>query len=64
MYLTYVLVGEYTQGIEGRLLPPPKKPQINATVLFDSTVDSMANPSIFVVYYDAQNYPAYLITYT
>ena len=63
MYLAYVLVGEYTQGIEGRLLPPPKKPKVDATVLFDSTVDTMINPRIFVVYSDAQVYPAYLITY-
>ena len=32
-------------------------------MLFDSTVDNVANPAIFFLYFDAQSYPAYLITY-
>ena len=63
MYLTRVLTGEYTASSQGTLIPPPKNPQVNPNVLFDSTVDNVANPRIFVVYFDAQNYPAYLITY-
>ena len=63
MYLTRVLTGEYTTSSQGMLIPPPKNPQVNPNVLFDSTVDNVANPSIFVVYNDACNYPAYLITY-
>ena len=63
MYLTQVLTGEFTVGKQDTTLPPAKNPKANPNVLFDSTVNVEANPSIFVVYFDAQNYPAYLITY-
>ena len=63
MYLTQVLTGEFAVGNQATKIPPPKNPQVDMNVLFDSTVDSIANPSIFVVYFDAQSYPAYLITY-
>ena len=63
MYLTRVLTGEFTASGQGTLIPPAKNPLVNQNVLFDSTVDNVANPTIFVVYFDAQNYPAYLITY-
>ena len=42
-----------------------KSPPINSEqpeILFDSMVDDTNNPSIFVVYYDNQSYPEYLIT--
>ena len=64
MYLTRVLTGEFTVGSHKTKIPPAKNPQVNQNVLFDSTVDNVANPTIFVVYYDAHNYPAYLITYS
>ena len=63
MYLTRVLTGEFTVGNSKTFVPPPKNLQVNQTVLFDSTVDNVTNPAIFVVYFDAQSYPAYLITY-
>ena len=63
MYLTRVLTGEFTVGSSSTVIPPPKNPQDDQTVLFDSTVDNVTNPRIFVVYFDSQNYPAYLITY-
>jgi hypothetical protein len=31
--------------------------------LFDTTVNNVANPSIYVTYHDAQSYPEYLITF-
>ena len=62
MYLVRVLVGEYTQGISSMIVAPPKGPN-DATVLYDSVVDNTSNPSIFVVFYDADAYPEYLITY-
>ena len=64
MYLTRVLTGEFIASGQGTVIPPAKNPQVNPNVLFDSTVDTMGNPGIYVVYFDAQNYPAYLITYT
>ena len=63
MYFTWVLTGEYTVGNSGMLVPPPKNPNVSQNILFDSTVDNQANPTIYVVYNDSQNYPAYLIKY-
>ena len=63
MYYTQVLVGEYTVGDGGMIVPPAKNPQLDDTILFDATVDSTSNPTIFVVYQDAQNYPAYVVNY-
>lgn len=31
--------------------------------LYDTTVDALTNPSIYVTYHDAQAYPEYLITF-
>jgi len=44
------------------IIPPPKNPQ-DQNVLFDSVVDNISNPQIFVVFFDAQTYPEYLITF-
>ena len=63
VYLAWVLTGEYTKGESNMVVPPPKNPQINQHVPFDSTVDNIANPSIFVVYNDSQTYPDYIIKY-
>ena len=62
MYLTRVLVGEYTQGRQGLIIPPVKDPN-DPTDLYDSVVDNVQNPQIFVVFYDWQCYPEYLITF-
>ena len=62
MYLTRVLVGEYTVGKKGILTPPVKDPS-NLTDSYDTVVDDVSNPSIFVVFYDWQCYPEYLITF-
>ena len=43
-------------------VPPPKnssRPEIR----YDSVVNDISNPSIFVVFYDSQCYPEYLITF-
>ena len=63
MYLTRVLVGEYTVGRQGLLTPPAKNPTVDPTDTFDSVVDQNPNPTIFVVFYDWQCYPEYLITF-
>ena len=31
--------------------------------LFDTTVDTITNPSILVAYHDAQAYPEYLVSF-
>ena len=62
MYLARVLVGQYCQGDPSMKKPPPKDPQ-QPEILFDSMVNKMTDPSIFVVYYDNQCYPEYLIRF-
>ena len=61
MYLARVLAGEYTTGRQGMITPPPKGS--DATDAYDTVVDNPSNPTIFVVFYDNQCYPDYLITF-
>ena len=61
-----VAVGEYCKGKKDALIPDPRRAR--SSVLFDSTVgllrgDTMASPSIYVTYHDAQAYPEYLISF-
>ena len=55
MYFVQVLTGEYTQGSRGLLVPPSKDPT-NPTILYDSVVDKVQNPRVFVTFSDACNY--------
>jgi len=61
LYLAHVLVGECAVGRQGMITPPPKGS--DATDAYDSVVDDTGNPSIFVVFYDNQCYPDYLVTF-
>lgn len=61
MYLTRVLVVNFTQGMKD--LPAPPKKRSNAIVLYDSVTDNMKIPSMFVIFHDVQAYPEYLITF-
>ena len=64
MFLCRVVVGEYCKGVRDALVPPAR----SGNVLFDSTVgllggDTIASPSIYVTYHDAQAYPEYLVRF-
>jgi len=59
IFLCRVLVGEYCQGKQDALTPDVRA----GYDLYDSTVDSMRDPTIFVTYHDAQAYPEYLIRF-
>ncbi|KAJ6665482.1 hypothetical protein lerEdw1_003323 [Lerista edwardsae] len=61
MYLARVLTGDYCVGTAGQITPPPKTP--GGVDLYDSVADSTTNPSMFVIFRDAQAYPEYLITF-
>ena len=61
MYIARVLVGKFTKGKENLLEPPLI--DNNQNVRYDSVVDNVANPEIFVIFFDYQSYPEYLITY-
>ncbi|XP_074949069.1 protein mono-ADP-ribosyltransferase PARP14 [Phalacrocorax aristotelis] len=62
MYLARVLTGEYCAGSGGLITPPPKHPA-DPTDLYDSVVDNVYNPTMFVIFNDIQAYPEYLITF-
>ena len=61
MFLARVLVGKYTTGDSSMRRPPPLTP--DSDDLFDSCVDNVKNPSIFVVFERDQCYPSYKIIY-
>ncbi|XP_044293868.1 protein mono-ADP-ribosyltransferase PARP14-like [Varanus komodoensis] len=61
MYVARVLTGDYCVGKHGLITPPSKN--VGGFDLFDSVTDNMANPSMFVIFHDAQAYPEYLITF-
>lgn len=54
MFFSRVLVGNVEQGSSSMNIPPTGA---------DTTVENKQNPTIFVIYHDAQAYPEYLITY-
>lgn len=62
MFLAWVLVGEFTRGDTSLVRPPVKEGQSN--VFYDSCVNSMSDPSIFVIFEKHQVYPEYIIQYT
>jgi poly [ADP-ribose] polymerase 10/14/15 len=41
---------------------PPPLPGTSYLLLYDSTVNRLKQPSMHVIYHDAQAYPEYLIT--
>ncbi|XP_051278352.1 protein mono-ADP-ribosyltransferase PARP15 isoform X1 [Dicentrarchus labrax] len=63
MYLARVLVGDFTQGRAGMIVPPVKGFG-SASDLYDSVVDNTGNPTMFIIFSDIQAYPEYLITFT
>ena len=61
MFLCRVAVGDWCKGVNEQLTPDAKPH--NHLELFDSTVDNVFNPSVFVIYHDAQAYPEYLVSF-
>ncbi|XP_008569713.1 PREDICTED: poly [ADP-ribose] polymerase 12, partial [Galeopterus variegatus] len=62
MFLARVLVGEFVRGSACFVRPPAKEGQSN--IFYDSCVNSVSDPSIFVVFEKHQVYPEYLIQYS
>ncbi|XP_074157489.1 protein mono-ADP-ribosyltransferase PARP14 isoform X2 [Sminthopsis crassicaudata] len=62
VYYVRVLTGDYVLGNSTLIVPPSKGPQA-ADVLYDSVTDNVKNPSLFVIFFDNQSYPEYLITF-
>ncbi|CAL8358181.1 unnamed protein product [Lota lota] len=61
MFVAHVLVGEFTTGISSYARPPSKG---TGKSLYDSCVDRIRDPSIFVVFEKHQIYPEYIIDYS
>ena len=62
MFVARVLTGVYTQGGSDMKVPPSRNSQ-QAHDRYDSVVNIMDNPSMYVVFHDNQAYPDYLITF-
>lgn len=56
-----VLVGEYAVGAKDVPAPPVRRAEPH--LLYDSTVDRLVQPEIFVTFHDAAAYPEYLIQF-
>ncbi|NXI42654.1 PAR12 polymerase, partial [Galbula dea] len=61
MFVARVLVGEYIRGAAAYVRPPPKS--TDGLQFYNSCVDDVSNPSIFVVFEKHQIYPEYIIQY-
>ncbi|XP_068428084.1 poly(ADP-ribose) polymerase family member 14-related sequence 1 [Clinocottus analis] len=62
MYLCRVLTGDFAVGKAGMIAPPAKGPA--SIQLYDSVVDNVAKPNMFVIFHDTQACPEYLITFS
>jgi len=59
MFLAKVLVGEYAQGRRDMRTPPVKI----GNILYDSVVDRLRTPGMYVIFSDPQAYPAYILKF-
>ena len=62
MYYVKVLVGEYAVG-NSNMKVPPKKNTADPNETFDSVVDNLTNPVMYIMFQDYDYYPEYLITF-
>ena len=62
MFLSKVLTGVYTKG-KGDMVVPPLRNTSQKKVRFDSVVDNMGKPNMYIVFYDHRAYAEYLVQY-
>ncbi|XP_069044726.1 protein mono-ADP-ribosyltransferase PARP14-like isoform X2 [Lepisosteus oculatus] len=62
MFAACVLTGRYTLGSAEMKVPPARNPA-NPNDTYDSLVNSILDPTLFVVFHDDQAYPEYLLTF-
>ena len=58
-----VLTGVYTQG-DSSMLVPPARDDTNKAVRYDSVVNDVTKPDMYVVFSDHRSYVEYLVQYT
>ena len=63
VFLADVLVGSFALGAPMLLGPPQKCPEDPASDFYDSCVDALECPAVFVVFDADQFYPSFLIRY-
>ena len=63
MYYARVLTGQPAQGNSRMKTPPLKNDPNNPSLHYDSTVDQAGAPNMYVIYYDTQAYPEYIVTF-
>lgn len=63
MFLARVLVGRTAAGKRDYVRPPPINPEQPHGDLYDSCVNSLDRPTIFVVFDTDQCYPEYVVAY-
>ncbi|XP_035170322.1 protein mono-ADP-ribosyltransferase PARP10 [Oxyura jamaicensis] len=61
IFVAKALTGDYTLGSRD-MRAPPLREAAGAPRRYDSVVDNLAEPSIFVIFNDTQAYPQYLVT--
>ena len=61
VYQSLVLTGQFVRGAQSMIVPPTKTS--GSSSRYDSVVDNETSPSVFVVFYDTQAYPQYLISF-
>uniref|UniRef100_G3STT2 Poly [ADP-ribose] polymerase n=1 Tax=Loxodonta africana TaxID=9785 RepID=G3STT2_LOXAF len=61
VFVARVLTGDYGQGHRGLRAPPPRASG-HHLLRYDSAVDNLRLPSIFVIFHDTQALPTHLIT--
>ena len=63
MYVAKVLVGICVEGKKKMRVLPKRNDLRNPELFYDSAVDNVDDPTIFVTFDDYQCYPEYLITF-
>ena len=63
MFVVRVLVGDVTAGNTNLVKPPPKNNDEPYGATYDSCVNDVTNPTIYVAFEFGQSYPAYLVQY-
>lgn len=61
VFVARVLTGDYAQGHRG-LRAPPVRASGDSPLRYDSAVDCLRQPSIFIIFHDTQALPTHLIT--
>lgn len=64
MFLCRVLVGDFTVGSSDLCRPPTKAGGGGGVKFYDSCVDDIRDPSVFVVFEKQQVYPEFLLQYS